>query len=90
MHAIKQTSSYPVEKNVMDTNFPDSNLQTPIKNFCPVIIFLQIYPKEIIRYRQRCMYRSVNYALFIKVKNWTQTKRRMIKFTLAYIDYAMQ
>lgn len=91
-YATKQTLSYAVEKNVMDAIFPDSNMQISVKNFCPIIIFLQIYPKEIIRYRQRFMYRSVDYALFIKVKNWAQTGeyKEEVKFIMASTGYIME
>lgn len=48
VHTIKWTFSYTVEKNAMETNFPNSNLEISTGSFCPVIILLQIYPKKII------------------------------------------
>ena len=48
VHTIKWTFSYTVEKNAMETNFPNSNLEISTKSFCPVIILLQIYSKKII------------------------------------------
>ena len=40
--AGKLTFSYTVEKNAMETNFPNSNLEISTGSFCPVIILLQI------------------------------------------------
>lgn len=48
VHAIKRTFSYTVEKNVTDTNCPNSNLEICMESFCPVVTLLQIYPKKII------------------------------------------